>query len=176
MAIDAKQEGDNISKKVYVIHGRNVLCTNFGGVSITSRNGAPSRKRCMVTGQTTTASKTPAPPPPYPQNSPFNSRKSIQRRPPRLLWGSRSWLSLRLWCRPRSTPRRSPSSTSPPPPPSTAPGESPSPSCSYRRQTPVQPTAGFLALGLDRLRQVLPSTEGVDREYNLSCLGSLERI
>ena len=116
------------------------------------------------------------PPPPYPQNSPFNSRKSIQRRPPRLLWGSRSWLSLRLWCRPRSTPRRSPSSTSPPPPPSTAPGESPSPSCSYRRQTPVQPTAGFLALGLDRLRQVLPSTEGVDREYNLSCLGSLERI
>ena len=53
----AKQEGDEISKKF--------LCNIWkqrnerpivGGVSIRSRNGAPSRKRCVVNGQMTKAS------------------------------------------------------------------------------------------------------------------------
>ena len=53
----AKQEGDRISKQF--------LCSmwkkqnerpNVGGVSIRSRNGAPSRKGCVVNGQMTEAS------------------------------------------------------------------------------------------------------------------------
>ena len=53
----AKQEGDKISK--------NILCNIWkqrnerpivGGVSIRSRNGAPSRKGCVVNGQMTKAS------------------------------------------------------------------------------------------------------------------------
>ena len=53
----AKQDGDKI--------GRRFLCSVWkkrneylvvGGVSVRSRNGAPSRKRCVVNGQTTKAS------------------------------------------------------------------------------------------------------------------------
>ena len=53
----AKQDGDRISKQF--------LCStwkkrkerpNVGGVSIRSRNGAPSRKGCVVNGQITKAS------------------------------------------------------------------------------------------------------------------------
>ena len=52
-----KQDGDRISKQF--------LCNtwkkrnkrpNVGGVSVTSRNGAPSRKGCLVNGQMSKAS------------------------------------------------------------------------------------------------------------------------
>ena len=54
----AKQEGDKISKKFtcnMVWEKRNER-PNVGGVSIRSRNGAPSRKGCVVNGQMTKAS------------------------------------------------------------------------------------------------------------------------
>ena len=54
----AKQEGDKISKKFtcnMVWEKRNER-PNVGGVSIRSRNGAPSRKGCVVNGQTAKAS------------------------------------------------------------------------------------------------------------------------
>ena len=37
----------------YAIYGRSVMSaqTNVGGVSVRSRNGAPSRKGCVVRGQ-----------------------------------------------------------------------------------------------------------------------------
>ena len=54
----AKQLGDEKSEKR---HLRNIWKTrnerpNVGGVSIRSRNGAPSRKGCVVNGQMTKAS------------------------------------------------------------------------------------------------------------------------
>ena len=54
----AKQEGDKISKK----HLCNIWKQRserpiVGGVSIRSRNGAPSRKGCVVNGKITKASK-----------------------------------------------------------------------------------------------------------------------
>ena len=53
----AKQEGDKISKRFLcnIWKQRNER-PNVGGVSIRSRNGAPSRKECMVNGQMTKAS------------------------------------------------------------------------------------------------------------------------
>ncbi|CAM9753044.1 unnamed protein product [Laminaria digitata] len=62
----AKQVGDKVSK--------NIICNvwkklnerpNVGGVSLRSRNGAPSRKGCVVNGQTTKARENeyPSPPP-----------------------------------------------------------------------------------------------------------------
>ena len=54
----AKQEGDEISKKILCnIWGkkRNER-QNVGGVSIRSRNVAPSRKGCVINGQMTNAS------------------------------------------------------------------------------------------------------------------------
>ena len=53
----AKQDGDRISKQFScnVWKKRNER-PNVGGVSIRSRNGAPSRKRCVANGQTTKAS------------------------------------------------------------------------------------------------------------------------
>ena len=53
----AKQQGDNISKKfICNIWQKRNERPNVGGVSIRSRNGAPSRKRCVVNGQITKAS------------------------------------------------------------------------------------------------------------------------
>ena len=54
----AKQEGDRISKHFLrnIWKKRNER-PNVGGVSIRSRNGAPSRKGCVVNGQMTKASK-----------------------------------------------------------------------------------------------------------------------
>ena len=53
-----QQEGDKISKTCFfVIYGRIVTSPpSVGGVSIRSRNGAPSRKGCVLSGQTTKAS------------------------------------------------------------------------------------------------------------------------
>ena len=55
----AKQEGDTISE----IFPRNMRKQRnerpiIGGVSIRSRNGSPSRKGCVVSGQMTKASNT----------------------------------------------------------------------------------------------------------------------
>ena len=53
----AKQQGDNISKKfICNIWQKRNERPNVGGVSIRSRNGAPSRKGCVVNGQMTKAS------------------------------------------------------------------------------------------------------------------------
>ena len=53
----AKQDGDGISKQFLcsIWKKRNESPT-VGGVSIRSRNGAPSRKGCVVNGQITKAS------------------------------------------------------------------------------------------------------------------------
>ena len=53
----AKQEGGKLSKNVqcYIWKRRNER-PHVRGVSDRSRNGAPSRKRCVVNGQMTTAS------------------------------------------------------------------------------------------------------------------------
>ena len=53
----AKQDGDRISKPFLcsIWEKRNER-SNVGGVSITSRNGAPSRKGCLVNGQMTKVS------------------------------------------------------------------------------------------------------------------------
>ena len=54
----AKQDGNRISKQflcsIYIWKNRNER-PNVRGVSIRSRNGAPSRKGCVVTGQMTKA-------------------------------------------------------------------------------------------------------------------------
>ena len=52
----AKQEGDKTSKTFLcnIWKNRNEH-PNVGGVSIRSRNGAPSRERCVVNGQMTKA-------------------------------------------------------------------------------------------------------------------------
>ena len=54
----AMQEGDRMSKHIfYVVYGKSVNeRPNVGGVSMRSRNGAPSRKGCVVNGQMTKAS------------------------------------------------------------------------------------------------------------------------
>ena len=54
----AKREGDKMSK-IYLcnIWKKRNERPNVGGVSIKSRNGAPSRKGCVVNGQMTKASK-----------------------------------------------------------------------------------------------------------------------
>ena len=63
----AKQDGDRISKQFLRIlwKKRNERLT-VGGVSRRSRNGAPSRKGCVVNGQMAKASNkgVPSPPPP----------------------------------------------------------------------------------------------------------------
>ena len=47
----AKQDGDRISKRfLRGICKKHNERQNVGGVSIRSRNGAPSRKRCVVNG------------------------------------------------------------------------------------------------------------------------------
>ena len=52
----AKQEGDKISKQFsYNTWKKRNERANVGGVSIRSRNGAPSRKGCVVNGQMTKA-------------------------------------------------------------------------------------------------------------------------
>ena len=58
----AKQDGDRISKR-FIWRKRNERPKD-GDVSIRSRNGAPSRKRCVVNAQMTKASNTCVPPPP----------------------------------------------------------------------------------------------------------------
>ena len=63
----AKQDGDKISKQFLCsIWKKRNERPNIEGVSIRSRNGAPSRKGCVVNGQITKASKKLAPPPPCP--------------------------------------------------------------------------------------------------------------
>ena len=54
----AKQEGDEISKTFLFNRTwkKRIERPNAGGVSIRSRNGAPSRKGCVVNGQMTKAS------------------------------------------------------------------------------------------------------------------------
>ena len=53
----AKQDGDSISKQfLHDIWKKRNERPNVGGVSIMSRNGAPSRKGCVVNGQMTKAS------------------------------------------------------------------------------------------------------------------------
>ena len=53
----AEQEGDKINKHFYVnIWEKRNECTNVGGVSIRSSNGAPSRKGCVFNGQMPKAS------------------------------------------------------------------------------------------------------------------------
>ena len=50
-------KGIREAKSFYVIYGKKLNeCPNVGGVSIRSRNGAPSRKGCVVNGQMTKAS------------------------------------------------------------------------------------------------------------------------
>ena len=52
----AKQGGDRISKQfLRNIRKKSNELPNIGVVSIMSRNGAPSRKRCVVNGQMTKA-------------------------------------------------------------------------------------------------------------------------
>ena len=64
----AKQEGDRMSKQFLCnIWKKRDEPPNVGGVSIRSRNGAPSRTACVVKGQMTKASnKRVFPPPPDP--------------------------------------------------------------------------------------------------------------
>ena len=53
----AKQDGDTISKQFQCnIWKKPDERPNVGGVSIRRRNGAPSRKGCVVNGQMTKAS------------------------------------------------------------------------------------------------------------------------
>ena len=53
----AKQEGDKICKRfLYNIWKKRCEHRTVEGVSIRSRNGAPSRKGCVVNGQMTKAS------------------------------------------------------------------------------------------------------------------------
>ena len=52
----AKQEGDRISRQFAVMYGKNVISAQMLEVSIRSRNGAPSRKGCVVNGRMTKAS------------------------------------------------------------------------------------------------------------------------
>ena len=59
----AKEEGDNISKTVYVTNGRNVLSAQMLEVSLRSRIGGPSQEGCVVNGQMTKASKQMSRPP-----------------------------------------------------------------------------------------------------------------
>ena len=57
MAADGEQDGDRISKQ-FLCNIKN-KCNerpDVGGVSIRSRNGAPSRKGCVVNGQKIKAS------------------------------------------------------------------------------------------------------------------------
>ena len=49
--------GQDKQKQIYIIHGEHgTERPNVGGISIRSRNRAPSRKGCAVNGQTTKAS------------------------------------------------------------------------------------------------------------------------
>ena len=53
----AKRDGDRMSKHFLCsIWKKRNECPNVGGVSIRSRNGAPSRKGCVVNGQMTKVS------------------------------------------------------------------------------------------------------------------------
>ena len=65
----AKQDGDRISKQFLCsIWKKRNERPNVGGVSIRSRNGAPSRKGCVVNGQMTkTSDKRVRPPPARPR-------------------------------------------------------------------------------------------------------------
>ena len=81
----AKQEGERISKQFLcsIWKERNER-PNVGGVSIRSRNGAPSRKGCVVNGQLTQGKQqmsTPSPPP-SPVGTTFTS--TSRRTPPPL--------------------------------------------------------------------------------------------
>ena len=61
----AKQDGGRISKQFLCnIWKKRDERTNVGGVSIRNRNGAPSRKGCVVNGQITKASNQLVRPPP----------------------------------------------------------------------------------------------------------------
>ena len=52
-----KEEGDNINIGLQcIIWEQRTERPNVGGVSVRSRNGAPSRKGCVVNGQITQAS------------------------------------------------------------------------------------------------------------------------
>ena len=63
----AKRDGDRISKQ-HLCHTweKRDERPNVGGVSIRSRNGAPSQKGCVINDQLTKASNKCVPPPPPP--------------------------------------------------------------------------------------------------------------
>ena len=68
----AKRKGVIIKKKQCNVRKQRIECpTAVGGVSNRSRNGAPSRKRCVVNGQMTMASnkRVPPSPPRHPRGS-----------------------------------------------------------------------------------------------------------
>ena len=70
----AKQDGDRISKQFTrsTWKKRNER-PNVGGVSIRSRNGAPSRKGCVINGQITNTSNKRVRPPPPSCHQPFKT-------------------------------------------------------------------------------------------------------
>ena len=55
-AADGEKDGDRISKRFYVVYRRRVMSAQMLKVSIRSKNGDPSQKRCVVNGQMTKAS------------------------------------------------------------------------------------------------------------------------
>ena len=66
----AKQDGDRISKQFLCnIWKKRNERPSAGGVSIRNRNGAPSRKGCVVNGQMTKASNKGVRPPHTPMTS-----------------------------------------------------------------------------------------------------------
>ena len=65
VATEGEQQGDTISKRfVCNIWKKRNERPNDAGVSTRSRNGASTRKRCVVNGQMTTASNKGVRPPP----------------------------------------------------------------------------------------------------------------
>ena len=54
VATRANQEGDKVSN-IYNVWKKHNECTHVEGVSIRSRNSAPSRKGCVVNGRMTKA-------------------------------------------------------------------------------------------------------------------------
>ena len=77
----AKQDGDGISKQFLCnIWKKRNERQNVGGVSIRSRNGAPSRKGCVVNGQmtinTSQGKQQMGTPPPKKK---YNGQKSVKR-------------------------------------------------------------------------------------------------
>ena len=80
-ATEGQEQGDNLDKKVYVIYGRNLLSVEKLEISLIKiRNGASSRKVCVVNGQTTKKTNKGVRRPPHtPPTNPFPSRQKAGR-------------------------------------------------------------------------------------------------